>query len=172
MKRSKILFDKAFKKQPWSVYPSIIQFLTPMKLCEARLEDDEGENGLLLLTAPVNHNKLNQNKEIQIVHTLLGNAYQHEQEATIANQDFRNDACIIVGYHDKSTSQPLKNRVNMKDLHLNEDEVQQKIYRGLFPPNTDTLTQLIESPDFQQLICYRCNHKRWAAKGSQILPRK
>ena len=40
----------------------------------------------------------------------------------------------------------------MKDLHPNEDEVRQKIYRGLFPPNTNTLTQLIESPDFQQLI--------------------
>jgi hypothetical protein len=102
VKRSKILFDKAFKKQPWSVHPSIIPFLTPMKLCEARLKDDEVENGLLLLTAPVNHNKLNQNKAIQIVHTLLGNAYQHEQEATIANQDFGNEACIIVGYHNKS----------------------------------------------------------------------
>ncbi len=40
----------------------------------------------------------------------------------------------------------------MKDLHPNEDEVQHKIYRGLFPPNTNTLTQLIESHDFQQLI--------------------
>jgi hypothetical protein len=59
VKRSKILFNKAFKKQPWSVHPSIIPFLTPMKLCEARLKDNEVENSLLLLTAPVNHNKLN-----------------------------------------------------------------------------------------------------------------
>ncbi len=123
-----------------------------MKLCEARVEDDEVENGLLLLTAPANHNKLNRNKAIQIVHTLLGNAYQDEQEATIANQDFGNDACIIVGFHDNSTSQPPKNRVNMKDLHPNEDEVREKIYRGLFPPNTNTLTQLIKSPDFQSLL--------------------
>ncbi len=74
------------------------------------------------MTAPVNHNKLNQSNMIQIVHTILGNAYQDEQEKTIANQDFRNDACIIVGYYDKLKTQPGKNRVIMKDLHPNNDE--------------------------------------------------
>ena len=82
----------------------------------------------------------------------MGNAYQHELEATIANQDFGNDACINVGYDDKSTTQPRKNWVIMKDLHPHEDEVWDKIIHGLFPPNSITLTQLIESPDFQQLL--------------------
>jgi hypothetical protein len=63
---------------------------------------------------------------IQIVHNILGNAYQDEQEVTIANQDFGNNACIIVGYHDKLKTQPGKNRVVMKDLHPNNDKQQQK----------------------------------------------
>jgi hypothetical protein len=93
-----------------------------MDVHEARVEEETVQHGLLVMTAPVNHNKLNQSKTIQIVHTILGNAYQDEQEVTIANQDFDNDACIIVGYHDKLKTQPGKNRDVMKDLHPNDDE--------------------------------------------------
>ncbi len=82
----------------------------------------------------------------------MGNAYQDDQEPTIANQDFGNDACIIVGYHDKSKTQSGRNRVTMRDLHPNKDEEQQKDYRGLFPDHTDSFTHLLESDEFQQLI--------------------
>jgi hypothetical protein len=116
-----------------------------MDVCEARVEEETVQHGLLVMTAPVNHNKLNQSKTIQIVHTILGNAYQDEQEVTIANQDFGNDACIIVGYHDKLKTQPGKNRVVMKDLHPNNDEQQQKVswfvsrsYRQVHPATTVT----------------------------------
>jgi hypothetical protein len=83
--RSKTLFNMAFQKEQWLVHPSIIPFLTPMDVREARVEEETVQHGLLVMTAPVNHNKLNQSKTIQIVHTILGNAYQDEQEVTIAN---------------------------------------------------------------------------------------
>jgi hypothetical protein len=60
----------AFDKATWLVQPSIIPFLTPMVL------RDENKTGMLVMTAPVNHNKLNQNKALQIVNTILRNAYQ------------------------------------------------------------------------------------------------
>ena len=61
---------------------------------------DDKQTGMLVLTAPVNHNKLNQNKAIQIVNTILGNAYQSKNKITRQNQDFGLDACIIIGYND------------------------------------------------------------------------
>jgi hypothetical protein len=72
-----------------------------MDLRDARLEEESDEKGLIIMTAPVKHNKLNQGKAIQIVHTILGNAYRDEHEPTIANQEFGNDACIIVGCNDR-----------------------------------------------------------------------
>ncbi len=38
--RSKTLFDRAFWKEPWLVHPSIIPFLTPMDVREARVEEE------------------------------------------------------------------------------------------------------------------------------------
>jgi hypothetical protein len=46
----------AFTKQTWLVQPLIIPFLTPM------VPSDEKQMGMIVLTAPVNHNKLNQSK--------------------------------------------------------------------------------------------------------------
>jgi hypothetical protein len=113
------------------------------------------------MTAPVNHNKLNQSKMIQIVHTILGNAYQDEQEVTIAYQDFGNDACIIVSYHDKLKTQPGKNRVVRKDLHPNDDEQQQKVYRGLFPDHTNKFTQLLQSPSLSKWMLQLVTDSNW-----------
>jgi hypothetical protein len=71
---SKTLFDTAFYKTTWLVQPSIIPFLTPMVPC------DKNTTGMLVMTAPVNHNKLTQNKALQIVNTILGNAYQSKNK--------------------------------------------------------------------------------------------
>jgi hypothetical protein len=103
-----------------------------MDLHDARLEEESDEKGLLIMTAPVNHNKLSQGKVIQLVHIILSNAYQDENGWTKANQDFRNDACIIVGCIDRLVPQPSRNKVNMKDLHPNNNEQRQKVYHGLF----------------------------------------
>ena len=56
------------------------------------------DNEILLQVtmAPVNHNKLNQSKATQIAHTILGNAHKSEDDLTLANQDFGNNACVLV----------------------------------------------------------------------------
>ena len=117
------------------------------------LNENALQKGFLIKTAPVNHNKLNQGKAIQIVHTILGNAYQDENEVTIANQDFGNDACIIVGYNDKfGTKQPPTNKVDMKLLHPNEDEQEEKYYHDLFPDDNTLFTKQLESSEFLNFL--------------------
>jgi len=117
------------------------------------LNENALQKGFLIKTAPVNHNKLNQGKAIQIVHTILGNAYQDENEVTIANQDFGNDACIIVGYNDKfGTKQPPTNKVDMKLLHPNEDEQEENYYNDLFPDDDTLFTKQLESSQFLNFL--------------------
>jgi hypothetical protein len=70
-----------------------------------------------MFTAPVNHNKLDEKKTLQIINTILGNTYQHENKLTRQNQDFGLDACVDVGYDDNNLKekQP-ENTVRMKVL--------------------------------------------------------
>jgi len=58
--------------------------------------------GLRMFMAPVNHNKLDEKKTLQIINTILGNTYQHENGLTRRNQDFGLDACVVVGYDDNN----------------------------------------------------------------------
>jgi hypothetical protein len=72
--------------------------------------------------APVNHNKLNKNKTLQIVNTILGNAHQDMEEGTRHKKDFGRDACVIVccdvGYDEMTNgSQPHENTVELKPIH-------------------------------------------------------
>jgi hypothetical protein len=148
----KELFDKAYNKEAWEIHPTVIPFLTPMKT-QGVLKDGEFQVGLLFMTAPVNHNKLNQDKAIQIVHTILGNAYQSDKELSVANQDFGNDASIIVGCH-KTNPPPLEtNRVPMKDLHPTEEQQKQTFEYGFFDDDQDAfLTQKLKSNNFQHFL--------------------
>ncbi len=59
------------------------------------------------MTAPVNHNKLNQNKALQIVNTILGNVHQHKNKTMRQNQDFGLNTCIIIGYDDNKMKEKL-----------------------------------------------------------------
>ena len=152
--RAKTLFDKAYNKKPWEIHPTIIPFLTPMESYSVTIKEGNAlQKGFSIKTAPVNHNKLNQGKAIQIVHTILGNAYQDENEVTVANQDFGNDACIIVGYNNKfGTKQPPTNKVDMKHLHPNEEEQEEKSYHDLFPDDNTLFTKQLESPEFLNFL--------------------
>jgi hypothetical protein len=145
---SKTLFDTAFYKTIWLVQSLIIPFLTPMDLC------DENKTGMLVMTAPINHqNKLNQNKALQIVNTILGNAYQSKNKLTRQNQGARLDACIIVGYdNNKLKELPERNQVNIKDLHPDEGGLRQPYHQGMFPNKDDNLSAILQSQEFQQLL--------------------
>jgi hypothetical protein len=67
---------------------------------QQQVHREKRTTGILVMTAPVNHNKLNHNNALQIVNTILGNAYQHKNQIMRQNQDFGLDTCIIVGYDD------------------------------------------------------------------------
>jgi hypothetical protein len=149
----KQLFDEAYNKESWQIHPTVIPFLTPMEIHNTPLKNGVAHDGLLFMTAPVNHNKLNQDKAIKIVHTILGNAYQSDKEVSVANQDFGNDASIIVGNHKKIPPPLETNRVPMKDLHPTEEQQKQITEYGLFDDNQDAfLSQKLKSDNFQDFL--------------------
>ncbi len=132
----------AFQKVAWEIHPSIIPFLTPIEVCNK-------QTCLQVTIAPVNHNRLNQSKATQIAHTILGNAYKDKNDPTLANQDFGNDACILVGCNDVLVNKPNKsNGVVMKDLHPNDEEQKHNVYRYLFSPDIDSFTTYLSSDEF------------------------
>ena len=56
---------------------------------------------LMPYMAPVNHNVLNEQTWVNIVHTFMGNFCHetNEQNDTVLMEDMGHDACVIVGYH-------------------------------------------------------------------------
>ncbi len=148
--KSKKVFDEAFLKEAWEIHPTMIAFFTPMQIRSLIMDTGEHAQGFLIMTAPVNHNKLNHNKTIQIVHTILANKYQSENEVTIANQDFGNDASLVVGYHCKTLLNKT-NQVEMKNLHPEQEE-QQKINYSLFHSNKDAFLSELQSEPFKKIL--------------------
>jgi hypothetical protein len=67
MSETKEIIDKTFQKANIELHPSIVQFLTALEA----LDDN---TALLPLIAPVNHNKVNESKMVQIIHTLMGDS--------------------------------------------------------------------------------------------------
>jgi hypothetical protein len=64
-------------------------------------ERDVGDIKLQPFIAPVDHNTLTLAKVIQIVHALMEN-FCHGDEGKISQmEEMGNDACILMGYHDK-----------------------------------------------------------------------
>ncbi len=103
----------------------------------------------------MNHNRLNQSKatQIAIAHTILGNAYKDKNDSTLANQDFGNDACILVGCNDVLVNKPNKsNRVVMKDLHPNNEEQKHNVYRYLFPPDINSFATYLSLDEFHAFL--------------------
>ncbi len=105
--------------------------------------------GIRMFTAPVNHNKLDKKKTLQIINTILGNTYQHENELTRQNQDFGLDACIVVGYDDNNLKEKrLENTVRMKVLHPEQTELDQLVYRGMFLEEITQSTTHLQTEKF------------------------
>ena len=156
IKEWKRLFDSGFKKETWVINPSIIPFLTPIEVREAKENVDQTvTRGLLPLMAPVNHNKLTPAKMYQLLHTILGNPYQDNNKTARANEDFGNDASIIVGFHDDTLPKDSTaiNRAYMHCLHPDDDQNREFLFRTLFPPNEDdSLKNIITSSEFKLLL--------------------
>jgi hypothetical protein len=149
-------FDSSFRKETWVINPTIIPFLTPFEVREAKQNEDQTvTHGLLPLIAPVNHNKLTRAKMYRILHTILGNPYQYENKMARANKDFGNDASIIVGFHDDTLPKEntTVNRAYMHCLHPDDDQNRECVFRTLFPPiENDLLKDTITSEAFKKLL--------------------
>jgi len=53
------------------------------------------------LIAPVNHNTLDNNKTLNIVHTLMGNFGHGSKDKISHMEDMGNDTQMFIGYNDK-----------------------------------------------------------------------
>ena len=140
------MFDKAYDRMVWNIHPSIIPFLTPI--------DIRGKEPLFQISmAPINHNQLDQSKATQIVHTILGNAFKNENDPSLANQDFGNDACVLVGCNEESEEGAITNKVTMKNLHPStEIESKYTVCRNLFPNDMVSFRERISSVEFKELL--------------------
>ena len=128
--------------------------MTPIEVKDAKQNQDGTVlQGLLPLIAPVNHNKLNPAKMYQILHTIIGNPYQDYNKTARANEDFGNDASIIVGFHDMTMQKESgTNRAYMHCLHPEDDQSREMLYRTLFPPDDESVNRIITSLEFKQLL--------------------
>jgi hypothetical protein len=143
---TKNIFDLAFQQVAWEIHPLIIPFLTP-------IEVRKKQTSLQVTIAPVNHNRLNQSKATQIAHTILGNAYKDKNDPTLANQDFGNDACILVGCNDVLLNNHNKtNRIGLKDLQPNDEEQKYHVYRYLFLPDVNRFMRHLYSNEFHDFL--------------------
>ena len=70
----------------------MVQFLTPMK--------KHGSN-LGVYIAPINHNKINKGKAVNIASTMMGRFAQDDNMDTSQLQDMGLDAGVIFGYNKK-----------------------------------------------------------------------
>ena len=138
------MFDSAFDRMVWDIHPSIIPFFTPI--------DIRGKE-LLISMAPVNHNQLDQSKATQIVHIILRNAFKSEKYPSLANQDFGNDACVLVGCDEESEEGAITNKVTMKNLHpKTEIDSKYTVCRNLFPNDMGHFRKHLSSAKFKELL--------------------
>jgi hypothetical protein len=68
------------------------------------LEALDENTTLLPFVAPVNHNKVNESKMVQIIHTLMGKFCHGDKNEESQPEDMGNDACIMFAYRAKVSS--------------------------------------------------------------------
>ncbi len=72
------------------------------------LEFSDDHITLLPFVAPVNHNKVNESKTVQIIYTLKGNLCHEYKNKESQPEDIDNDTYIMVAYHAKVSSSHLQ----------------------------------------------------------------
>ena len=90
------------------IKPVMLPFFTSFEV-------DKQKRTLKPYMAPVNHNILDETTWLKIVHTLMGNFCQDDDdvEGTVAMEDMGNDACVLVGCH-QHVSNRLKGKTCLK----------------------------------------------------------
>lgn len=91
-------FNKGCTRISLEMKPVMLPFFT--------LFEVDKENKILKpYMAPVNHNVIDETTWIRIVHTFYGNFCQDSDDKDDMNalESMGNDACVIVGYHEKAS---------------------------------------------------------------------
>ena len=91
-------FNKVCTRISLEIKPVMLPFFT-------LLEVDKEKKILKPYMAPVNHNVIDETTWIRIVHTFYGNFCQDSDDKDDMNalESMGNDACVIVGYHEKAS---------------------------------------------------------------------
>jgi len=78
------------------INPTVTPFLTA-----TIVHHGKKKNILRPYVAPVNHNVLNNEKAINIAHTIMGNFCHGDETKNSQMETMGMDACMMIGYHNK-----------------------------------------------------------------------
>ena len=98
------ILERNFLTVTLKINPTVIPFLIATTVHRGKKK-----NMLRPYAAPVNHNVLNNEKAINIAHTILGNFCHGDETKNSQMETMGMDACMMIGYHDK-VSQTVANR--------------------------------------------------------------
>jgi len=98
------ILERNFLTVTLKINPTVIPFLTATTVHRGKKK-----NILKPYVAPVNHNILNNEKAINIAHTIMGNFCHGDETKNSQMETMGMDACMMIGYHDK-VSQTVANR--------------------------------------------------------------
>ena len=90
------ILERNFLTETLKINPTVIPFLTATTVHRGKRK-----NILMSYTAPVNHNVLNNEKAINIAHTIMGNFCHGDETKNSQMETTGMDACMMIGYHDK-----------------------------------------------------------------------
>ena len=90
------MLESNFNTVTLKINPSVIPFLTA-----TTVHCGKKKNKLMPYVAPVNHNVLNNEKAINIAHTILGNFCHGDETKNSQMETMGMDACMMIGYHNK-----------------------------------------------------------------------
>ena len=90
------MLESNFNTVTLKINPTVIPFLTA-----TTVHCGKKKNKLMPYVAPVNHNVLNNEKAINIAHTILGNFCHGDETKNSQMETMGMDACMMIGYHNK-----------------------------------------------------------------------
>ena len=90
------MLESNFKTVTLKINPTVMPFLRATTIYHGKRK-----NILRPYVAPVNHNVLNNEKAINIAHTILGNFCHGDETKNSQMETMGMDACMMIGYHNK-----------------------------------------------------------------------
>jgi len=104
------ILENNFLTVSLKIHPTVIPFLT-----STTIHLGKRKNILRPYVAPVNHNVINNEKAINIAHTILGYFCHGDETKNSQMETMGMDACVMIGYHNK-VSKTVANQSNYSKL--------------------------------------------------------